>query len=170
MGRSAYWKAQGDSLASNALGDANRGAFLALQSAVSTRRRLVATDPPERRAFFLFCSEAGGFAANVPWRLGGRRTAPLVRLAVASRSPTSCVRLPPRRVPPCLSVRPLRLARVEQGYCYLGFGGFASLARIASGLLRWGRARRGDGGACAFPVRGSGVRAQADRAQRPRRP
>ena len=50
MGRSAYWKAKGDSLASNALGDANRGAFLALQSAVSTRRRLVATDPPERRA------------------------------------------------------------------------------------------------------------------------
>ena len=34
----------------NPLGDANRGAFLALQSAVSTRRRLVATDPPERRA------------------------------------------------------------------------------------------------------------------------
>ena len=50
MGRSAYWKAGSDSLASNALGDANRGAFLALQSAVSTRRRLVATDPPERRA------------------------------------------------------------------------------------------------------------------------
>ena len=50
MGRSAYWKAVGDSLASFALGDANRGAFLALQSAVSTRRRLVATDPPERRA------------------------------------------------------------------------------------------------------------------------
>jgi hypothetical protein len=51
MGRSAYWKAVGDSLASFALGDANRGAFLALQSAVSTRRRPVATDPPERRAF-----------------------------------------------------------------------------------------------------------------------
>jgi 4-hydroxy-3-methylbut-2-enyl diphosphate reductase len=46
MGRSAYWKAGSDSLASAALGDANRGAFLALQSAVSTRRRLVATDPP----------------------------------------------------------------------------------------------------------------------------
>jgi len=50
MGRSAYWKAEPDSLASIALGDANRAAFLALQSAVSTRRRLVATDPPERRA------------------------------------------------------------------------------------------------------------------------
>ena len=50
MGRSAYWKVTGDELASAALGDANRGAFLALQSAVSTRRRLVATDPPERRA------------------------------------------------------------------------------------------------------------------------
>src|SRR2546421_6893793 len=46
MGRSAYWKPGSDSLASAALGDANRGAFLALQSAVSTRRRLVATDPP----------------------------------------------------------------------------------------------------------------------------
>ncbi len=32
MGRSAYWKAGSDSLASAALGDANRGAFLALQS------------------------------------------------------------------------------------------------------------------------------------------
>src|SRR2546426_11891990 len=50
MGRSAYWKASYNSLASFALGDANRGAFLALQSAVSTRRRPVATDPPERRA------------------------------------------------------------------------------------------------------------------------
>jgi 4-hydroxy-3-methylbut-2-enyl diphosphate reductase len=50
MGRSAYWKGGYDSLASSALGDANRGAFLALQSAVSTRRRPVATDPPERRA------------------------------------------------------------------------------------------------------------------------
>src|SRR5205809_6474755 len=50
MGRSAYWNAGSDSLASVALGDANRGAFLALQSAVSTRRRPVATDPPERRA------------------------------------------------------------------------------------------------------------------------
>jgi 4-hydroxy-3-methylbut-2-enyl diphosphate reductase len=50
MGRSAYWNATFDSLASIALGDANRGAFLALQSAVSTRRRPVATDPPERRA------------------------------------------------------------------------------------------------------------------------
>jgi hypothetical protein len=50
MGRSAYWKADLDSLWSIALGDANRGAFLALQSAVSIRRRLVATDPPERRA------------------------------------------------------------------------------------------------------------------------
>jgi len=55
MGRSAYWKGLADSLASTALGDANRGAFLALQSAVSTRRRLVATDPPERRASS--CSE-----------------------------------------------------------------------------------------------------------------
>ena len=44
-------KAQSDPLASIPLGDANRGAFLALQSAVSTRRRPVATDPPERRAF-----------------------------------------------------------------------------------------------------------------------
>jgi len=50
MGRTAYWKGEGDPLASAALGDANRGAFLALQSAVSTRRRSVATDPPERRA------------------------------------------------------------------------------------------------------------------------
>src|SRR2546426_3493766 len=50
MGRSAYWKASYNSLASSSLGDANRGAFLALQSAVSTRRRPVATDPPERRA------------------------------------------------------------------------------------------------------------------------
>jgi hypothetical protein len=54
MGRSAYWKAEADSLASLPLGDANRGAFLALQSAVSTRRRLVATDPPERRASSCF--------------------------------------------------------------------------------------------------------------------
>ena len=46
MGRTAYWKGGGDPLASIALGDANRGAFLALQSAVSTRRRPVATDPP----------------------------------------------------------------------------------------------------------------------------
>jgi hypothetical protein len=38
----------------DALGDANRGAFLALQSAVSTRRRSVATDPPERRASSFF--------------------------------------------------------------------------------------------------------------------
>src|SRR6266487_1267370 len=57
MGRSAYWNAGRDSLASLALGDANRGAFLALQSAVSTRRRPVATDPPERRASSCF----GGF-------------------------------------------------------------------------------------------------------------
>jgi len=54
MGRSAYWKGNLDSLASIALGDANRGAFLALHSAVSTRRRLVATDPPERRASSCF--------------------------------------------------------------------------------------------------------------------
>jgi len=54
MGRSAYWKGNPDSLASFALGDANRGAFLALHSAVSTRRRLVATDPPERRASSCF--------------------------------------------------------------------------------------------------------------------
>jgi hypothetical protein len=54
MGRSAYWNAGSDSLASAALGDANRGAFLALQSAVSTRRRLVATNPPERRASSCF--------------------------------------------------------------------------------------------------------------------
>src|SRR5258705_8217362 len=54
MGRSAYWKGQWDPLASIPLGDANGGAFLALQSAVSTRRRPVATDPPERRAFSCF--------------------------------------------------------------------------------------------------------------------
>jgi len=53
MGRSAYWNGPYDSIASFALGDANRGAFLALQSAVSTRRGLVATDPPERRAISL---------------------------------------------------------------------------------------------------------------------
>src|SRR5437588_9795485 len=53
MGRSAYWNGREDSVASSALGDANRGAFLALQSAVSTRRGLVATDPPERRAISL---------------------------------------------------------------------------------------------------------------------
>ena len=47
-----------------ALGDANRGAFLALQSAVSTRRRLVATDPPERRAFS--CSWGGFGDMRVP--------------------------------------------------------------------------------------------------------
>jgi hypothetical protein len=35
MGRTAYWKRPGDALAWAALGDANRGAFLALQSAVS---------------------------------------------------------------------------------------------------------------------------------------
>jgi len=35
MGRTAYWKQEGDALAWAALGDANRGAFLALQSAVS---------------------------------------------------------------------------------------------------------------------------------------
>jgi len=51
MGRTAYWNARTDSLASTALGDANRGAFLALQSAVSTRKGPVATDPPERRGF-----------------------------------------------------------------------------------------------------------------------
>src|SRR4051812_50193295 len=117
MGRSAYWKAQGDSLASNALGDANRGAFLALQSAVSTRRRLVATDPPERRAFFLFCSEAGGFAANVPcvWVAGER---PRVRRAGGSRSATPRVGLPPRRAPPRLSLRPFPLPPGRQGGLY----------------------------------------------------
>jgi hypothetical protein len=51
MGRSAYWKESIDPVLSFPLGDANRGAFLALHSAVSTRRRPVATDPPERRAF-----------------------------------------------------------------------------------------------------------------------
>jgi hypothetical protein len=35
MGRTAYWKRPGEALAWAALGDANRGAFLALQSAVS---------------------------------------------------------------------------------------------------------------------------------------
>src|SRR6476660_8729261 len=69
MGRSAYWKGDGDSLASIALGDANRGAFLALQSAVSTRRRLVATDPPERRASSCFNAESDGrLGALLPWR------------------------------------------------------------------------------------------------------
>jgi len=54
MGRSAYWKGILDSLASCPLGDANRGAFLALHSAVSTRTRLVTTDPPEWRASSCF--------------------------------------------------------------------------------------------------------------------
>jgi hypothetical protein len=35
MGRTAYWNAADDSIAWLALGDANRGAFLALLSAVS---------------------------------------------------------------------------------------------------------------------------------------
>jgi hypothetical protein len=35
MGRTAYWKRSCEQLAWTALGDANRGAFLALQSAVS---------------------------------------------------------------------------------------------------------------------------------------
>jgi hypothetical protein len=35
MGRTAYWKERGEAVAWAALGDANRGAFLALQSAVS---------------------------------------------------------------------------------------------------------------------------------------
>jgi hypothetical protein len=35
MGRTAYWKALSEQIAWSALGDANRGAFLALQSAVS---------------------------------------------------------------------------------------------------------------------------------------
>src|SRR5881396_1538350 len=65
MGRSAYWKAGVDSLASNALGDANRGAFLALQSAVSTRRRPVATDPPERRASSCQSSRANVVATGL---------------------------------------------------------------------------------------------------------
>jgi hypothetical protein len=54
MGRTAYWKGLAEELVSAALGDANRGAFLALQSAVSTRRKPVATDPPERRASSFF--------------------------------------------------------------------------------------------------------------------
>jgi hypothetical protein len=58
MGRSAYWNGTLDSLSSNALGDANRGAFLALHSAVSTRKRLAATDPPERRAFSCFYGQS----------------------------------------------------------------------------------------------------------------
>src|SRR5437588_11782156 len=65
MGRSAYWKADCEPLASFALGDANRGAFLALQSAVSTRRRPVATDPPERRASS--CSSGGHERPLLPW-------------------------------------------------------------------------------------------------------
>ena len=80
MGRSAYWKAGSDSLASAALGDANRGSFLALQPAVSTRRRLVATDPPERRASSCF----GGVSRRVP-RLVGTVAAGLVqRVLLAS--------------------------------------------------------------------------------------
>ena len=73
MGRSAYWKGPADSLASIALGDANRGAFLALQSAVSTRRRLVATDPPERRASSEFGrgSDRRGFKPAVPGLASG---------------------------------------------------------------------------------------------------
>jgi hypothetical protein len=54
MGRSAYWNGGGDELASMALGDANRGAFLALHSAVSTREKLVATDPPSGELFPVF--------------------------------------------------------------------------------------------------------------------
>src|SRR3954469_20485808 len=116
MGRSAYWKGNLDSFPSCPLGDANRGAFLALQSAVSTRRRLVATDPPERRASS--CSKAVLGACRYP----GSRF------------------------------------------------GFASPARISSGLLRGGGTRRGDGGTSPFAVWASRLRAEADRSQRARRP
>jgi 4-hydroxy-3-methylbut-2-en-1-yl diphosphate reductase len=80
MGRSAYWKAAPESVASIALGDANRGAFLALQSAVSTRTRLVATDPPERRASSLL--EEG---------LPGLRPAWLAPQGVGSTANLACV-------------------------------------------------------------------------------
>src|SRR2546423_11701192 len=92
MGRSAYWKGPADSLASFALGDANRGAFLALQSAVSTRRRLVATDPPERRASSLFGRGSGLGQAVVLWRSGETRSrlrAPQVLVLERCRD-TSC--------------------------------------------------------------------------------
>jgi len=45
MGRSAYWKRLPERVASPALGDASRGAFLAFV-AVSTRRKPAAIDPP----------------------------------------------------------------------------------------------------------------------------
>jgi len=70
MGRSAYWKAGSYSVASLALGDANRGAFLALQSAVSTRRRPVATDPPERRASSCFPARFLTVPAGRHWYRG----------------------------------------------------------------------------------------------------
>src|SRR5947208_14980579 len=75
MGRSAYWKGLADSLASFALGDANRGAFLALQSAVSTRRRLVATDPPRATSLFLIGRGSGLDKASGLWRCGETRSA-----------------------------------------------------------------------------------------------
>src|SRR5262249_2648812 len=51
MGRTAYWKGEAHSLASNALGDANRGAFLALQSAVSTGEGPSPPTPPSDGPF-----------------------------------------------------------------------------------------------------------------------
>src|SRR5205809_1488972 len=111
MGRSAYWNGASDSIASLALGDANRGAFLALQSAVSTRRRPVATDPPSDGLL------------------------------------------------PVLSA-------AEKGRCYRGLRfGSAGPPCVAPRLLRGSRARRRDGRACALPLRGSGLRPQADRPQ-----
>ena len=99
MGRSAYWKGDPDSLASFALGDANRGAFLALHSAVSTRRRLVATDPPERRASSLSCAgTCGSGTSETPFKSGGERLFPIVRRAVASPSPVALLRLPLSRL------------------------------------------------------------------------
>jgi len=51
MGRTAYWKGEADSLASRPLGDANRGAFLALQSAVSTGKGPSPPTPPSDGSF-----------------------------------------------------------------------------------------------------------------------
>src|SRR5204863_7500112 len=92
MGRSAYWKGNPDSLASFALGDANRGAFLALHSAVSTRRRLVATDPPERRASSLSCAGTCGCGTSeTHFKSGGERLFLIVRRAVASPTPGATI-------------------------------------------------------------------------------
>jgi 4-hydroxy-3-methylbut-2-en-1-yl diphosphate reductase len=52
MGRTAYWQEIRGSLACLALGDANRGSFLATEAAVSNRKG-PPRRPPERRAFLL---------------------------------------------------------------------------------------------------------------------